>query len=51
MNLIKKTIHIVGKENKKGLLILILLNLLNFSRIYFFNFDTNIYCSLIGQRD
>lgn len=30
MNLIKKTIHIVGKENKKGLLILILLNLLNF---------------------
>jgi ABC-type multidrug transport system fused ATPase/permease subunit len=30
MNIIRKTIHIVGKENKKGLIFLILINLLNF---------------------
>ena len=30
MNIIRKTIHIVGKENKKGLIYLLFLNLINF---------------------
>ena len=30
MNIISKTIHIIGRENKKGLIFLILINLMNF---------------------
>ena len=30
MNIISKTIHIIGRENKKGLIFLILINLINF---------------------